>query len=186
VQFERLFPGPIERVWAYLTKPEQLRTWLADATVDLRVGGAIELRFDVDEVPARRQAGAINRGVITRYEPPHALAYTWCDAADATVDSHVTFELEKVGDQVRLVLTHRRLPARMNASFGSGWHTHLAVLQARLLGQASPPFLVLFNELMPLYAKVARNFTEESKARAVNTDQKEHGSFCCYDDPCSF
>lgn len=157
VRFERLFPGPLERVWAYLTQPAQLRTWLADAIVDLRVGGAIELRFDVDEVPARRQAGAINRGVITRYEPPHALAYTWCDAADATVDSHVTFELETVGDKVRLVLTHRRLPARMNASFGSGWHTHLAVLQARLRGQAPPPFLALFNSLMPLYKELAHN-----------------------------
>lgn len=165
VQFERLFPGPIERVWAYLTKPEQLRTWLADATIDLRVGGAIELRFDVEEVPARRQAGAINRGVVTHYEPPYTLAYTWCDAADATVDSHVTFELERVGDQVRLLLTHRRLPARMNASFGSGWHTHLAVLQARLLGEAPPAFLVLFNALLPLYGKVARNFTEKSRQR---------------------
>ena len=157
VRFERLFPGPIERVWAYLTEPDRLRIWLADSTIDLHVGGAIELRFDVDEVPARRKAGGVNRGMVTRYDPPHALAYTWCDAADATVDSQVTFELETVGVQVRLVLTHRRLPARMNASFGSGWHTHLAVLQARLLGEAPPPFLALFNEVMPTYIQAAHD-----------------------------
>ncbi len=128
------------------------------------MGGAVELRFDVDEVPARRKAGAVNRGIVTRYDLPHALAYTWCDAADATVNSQVTFELEPVGAQVRLVLTHRRLPVCANASFGAGWHTHLAVLQARLLGEAPPPFLALFHEVMPVYAQAARHFSEESTA----------------------
>lgn len=28
VRFERLLPGPIERVWDYLVKPELRRTWL--------------------------------------------------------------------------------------------------------------------------------------------------------------
>jgi uncharacterized protein YndB with AHSA1/START domain len=28
VRFERLLPGPIERVWDFLTKPEHLATWL--------------------------------------------------------------------------------------------------------------------------------------------------------------
>lgn len=161
VRFERLLPGPIERVWAYLIEPEQLRTWLADSTIDLRVDGAVELRFDVDEVPERRKAGAINRGRVTRYDPPYALAYTWCDAADVTVDSHVTFELETVGAKVRLVLTHRRLPARMNASFGSGWHTHLAILQARLQDETPPPFLALYNHVMPSYAQAAHNLSNE-------------------------
>ena len=29
VRFERLLPGPIERVWAYLTESEKRRKWLA-------------------------------------------------------------------------------------------------------------------------------------------------------------
>jgi uncharacterized protein YndB with AHSA1/START domain len=45
VRFERLLPGPIERVWDYLTKPEYMKTWLAVAKVDLRVGGTVELTF---------------------------------------------------------------------------------------------------------------------------------------------
>ncbi|MCX6047912.1 MAG: SRPBCC family protein [Chloroflexi bacterium] len=164
VRFERLLPGPIERVWAYLTERNQLRTWLADSTIDLRVGGAVELRFDLDEVPERRKAGGVNRGFVTRYEPPHAFAYTWRDAAHATVESEVTFELETVGSQVRLVLTHRRLPARANASFGAGWHTHLAVLQARLLRETPPSFLVLFNAVMPAYIQTARDLPSEETA----------------------
>lgn len=155
VRFERLLPGPIERVWAYLTQPQFLRTWLAASTMDLRVGGAVELRFDTDEVPERAQAGAIDQGIITRYEPPHALAYTWQKAKAGAVESHVTLELEAVEHNVRLVLTHRRLPSGANISFGAGWHTHLAVLQARLQGVEPPPFLPLFDTLLPIYQQIA-------------------------------
>jgi hypothetical protein len=35
VRFERLLPGPIERVWDYLTKPDLQRTWLAESTADV-------------------------------------------------------------------------------------------------------------------------------------------------------
>ncbi len=151
VRFERLLPGPIERVWAYLTEPQFLRTWLAESSMELRVGGAVELHFDTDEVPERAKAGAIDQGIITRYEPPHALAYTWQKAPDGPVTSHVTFELETVEDKVRLVLTHSRLLPTSLASFGSGWHTHLAVLQARLQALEPPPFLSYFNTVLPRY-----------------------------------
>src|SRR5690606_7556689 len=39
VRFERVLPGPIERVWACLTEPEKRRTWLAGGTMELREGG---------------------------------------------------------------------------------------------------------------------------------------------------
>jgi hypothetical protein len=77
VRFERLLPGPIERVWDHLTKPELRRTWLADAAA----------------------------GDITACQPPQSIEYELRDA------SVVRFELEPRGDQVLLVLTHRRLPA---------------------------------------------------------------------------
>jgi uncharacterized protein YndB with AHSA1/START domain len=149
-------------VWAYLTEPEFLRTWLAESSIDLRVGGAVELRFDTDEVPERAKAGAIDQGIITRYEPPHVLAYTWQKAPNGPVTSHVTFELETVGAKVRLVLTHSRLLPTALASFGSGWHTHLAVLQARLQALAPPPFLVLFNRVLPGYRQAAAAIPQEN------------------------
>jgi hypothetical protein len=34
VRFERLLPGPVERVWDYLTRPDLQRTWLAEAAVE--------------------------------------------------------------------------------------------------------------------------------------------------------
>lgn len=161
VRFERLLPGPIERVWAYLTEPQFLRTWLAESTMELRVGGAVALQFDTDEVPERAKGGAIDQGIITRYEPPHALAYTWQKAPNGPVTSHVTFELETVDHKVRLVLTHSRLLPTSLASFGAGWHTHLAVLQARLQAQAPSPFLAYFNTVLPRYRAAALKIQQE-------------------------
>jgi hypothetical protein len=45
VRFERLLPGPIERVWEYLTKPDLQRSWLAESAADIRdVTGCQPLR----------------------------------------------------------------------------------------------------------------------------------------------
>lgn len=161
VRFERLLPGPIERVWAYLTQPQFLRTWLAESTMDLRIGGAVELRFNTEEVPERAKAGAVDQGIITRYEPPHALAFTWQKAPDGPVTSHVAFELEAVADQVRLVLTHSRLQHSSLASFGAGWHTHLGVLGARLQALEPSPFLSCFNAVLPRYRAGAIQIQQE-------------------------
>ena len=51
VRLERLLPGPVERVWAYLVESDKRATWLAAGEFDLRVGGKIELIFDNDKLP---------------------------------------------------------------------------------------------------------------------------------------
>lgn len=160
IRFKRLLPGPIERVWEYLTKPDSLATWLAPGEFDPREGGQVELRFDVREAPDRAKAGTIIRGVVTRCEPPLALAYTWVDASsnrrpeeNPVPDSVVTFELEARGENVLPVLTHRRLPATLAPSFGAGWHTHLSILQARLGGEEPEAFLTVYNRMLPRYKR---------------------------------
>src|SRR4051794_36404325 len=45
LRFERRLSHPIDRVWAALTQPAGLVGWLAEADVDLREGGRIELRW---------------------------------------------------------------------------------------------------------------------------------------------
>lgn len=162
IRFERLLRGPIERVWDYLTKPEYLATWLAGGQMELRVGGQVELRFDVQEAPERAKAGAVIRGVVSRCEPPRVLAYSWVDASaerpageNPVPDSVVTFELEPRDEKVLLMLTHRRLPAGLVANFGAGWHTHLGILLARLRQEAPEPFLPVYRRLLPMYAQQA-------------------------------
>ncbi len=53
----------------------------------------------------------------------------------------MTIELTPAGERTRLVLTHERLRGRHDAgSFGPGWHSHLAALDARIAGRGVPDF----------------------------------------------
>lgn len=147
IRFERVLPGPIERLWAYLTESDKRATWLASGGMELRAGGMVELAFrNADlgpEAPPerfRRQARAVTmHGRVLRCEPPRLLIFTW--GSEAGEPSEVTFELSPRGDDVLLVLTHRRLGERTALiSVASGWHTHLAVLEGQLDRRAPQPF----------------------------------------------
>jgi uncharacterized protein YndB with AHSA1/START domain len=143
VRLERLLPGPIERVWEYLTESKKRGKWFASGPMDLRVGGTVELRFHHADLSAERIAperfkkyeGHVMSGQITACEPPRLLSYTFGDAGE------VTFELSPRGSDVLLVLTHRRLPDRKTmVSVASGWHSHLAILIDNLNGDEPRPF----------------------------------------------
>jgi len=149
VRIERLLPGPIERVWAYLTEADKRRLWLASGEMALYPGGAVELIFDHaqlsdndDPVPEKHRAYSgetRNHGRITAIDPPYLLSYTWSEHRE--LPSEVCFQLSSEGAQVRLVVTHRRLVGRDEfISVASGWHTHLDILIARLSGHAPDGF----------------------------------------------
>jgi uncharacterized protein YndB with AHSA1/START domain len=148
VRIERVLPGPIERVWEYLTDSEKRGRWLAAGPMEVRVGGRVELTFRNSDLSSHAESppdkyaeyeGASLHGRITRCEPPRLLSYTW--GGEAEDDSEVTFELSPQGEDVLLVLTHRRLRDRaMMVMVGSGWHTHLDILVDRLSGREPRPF----------------------------------------------
>ena len=156
----RLLPGPIERVWEYLTDPGKRARWFAGGPMEQRKGGKLTLKFlhkniAPDEVPPADYAEVHNKGmemegVVTRCEPPRVLAYTFGS------DSEVTFELSEQGRNVQLVLTHRSkgedLPELAN--YGSGWHTHIALLLAILEGTKAPPFWATHARLLGEYEKL--------------------------------
>ena len=153
LRFERILPASVETVWKYLTETELRQRWFMGGSIDGRVGGAIEFVFDHDQLSDKdvpmpeRYAG--NRGrrwseTIVRYEPPHAIAYTF--GSDA--DSIATFELADAGDgRTRLTLVHSGIRnADQAVNFGGGWASHLAVLQARLEGRGVPDFWALHRQ----------------------------------------
>ena len=156
VRFERLLPGPIERVWEYLTDAELRGSWFASGPLEPRVGGSVKLVFahsklaPPGEQAPERHAGAegyTTTGRVTQYEPPRLVAWTWDE-------TEVSFELEPMGDQVRLTLTHWRLPSRDELrSVSSGWHLHLAVLAERLRGEPLRPFWARIDALEREYAQ---------------------------------
>jgi uncharacterized protein YndB with AHSA1/START domain len=161
VRFERLLPGPIERVWEYLVDSEKRGTWFASGPMELRVGGTVELRFrhaelhtGAEKPPAKHAqhgAGHVSRGRVTRCEPPRLIAFTWGDE-DPT--SEVSFELSPRGERVLLTLTHRRLASRADAlDVASGWHLHLDILGDRLHGVETKRFWSVLERLESEYAE---------------------------------
>jgi uncharacterized protein YndB with AHSA1/START domain len=141
VRLERIFPGPIERVWAYLTESEKRGKWLAAGEMELRVGGRVSLLFNNDNLSADKDTPERFKSVrcptiegrVTRYEPPRLLAFTWGQEF-----GEVTFELTPKNGDVLFVVTHRGLPTREGMVLvSSGWDTHTGVL-ADILGAKEP------------------------------------------------
>lgn len=162
-RIERVLPGPIERLWSYLTDPEKRRTWFGAGPMELRVGGRVGLQFRFDELSAEKTPlDKTNEcdvgGRVTRCDPPRLLSYTWGEQQDA---SEVTFELFPRGRDVLLVITHRRLGDRGTMiSVASGWHAHLGLLADQMNGRRPRPFWSTKTQLATEYetrlADVAR------------------------------
>ena len=142
LQIERLLPGPIERVWAYLTESDLRRRWLAAGDMDPTPGSAFEFVWRNDELtqpPGERPAGASAEHRlacrIIDFQPPRKLVTSWGESGE------VSFTLEPKGGEVLLTLTHRRARDRdMLLKVSAGWHAHLDVLAARLEGEEPAPF----------------------------------------------
>lgn len=142
VRLQRLLPGPMERVWRYLTDSDLRRQWLAAGEMEEEAGTPFELTWRNDELtdpPGARPEGFDvehrMRSTITQYDPPRRLAFTWSGSGE------VSFDLEARGDEVLLTVTHRELRERnMQLMVGAGWHMHLDILAARLSGTQTVPF----------------------------------------------
>ncbi len=142
LKIQRLLPGPIERIWAYLTESDLRRQWLAAGQMEMKVGAPFEFVWRNDELtipPGRRPAGFSKesrmQGRIIELDPPRKIAFTW------EGNGEVSFELEPKGEEVLLTVIHRRLPDRKSLlGVGAGWHMHLDVLVARLTGKEPAPF----------------------------------------------
>jgi uncharacterized protein YndB with AHSA1/START domain len=160
VKMERLLPGPVERVWAYLTESKKRATWLAAGEFDLRLGGAITLQFDNENLPNDPETAAKHKakgkgkfeGKITRLEPMRVLAHTW----NMGGDTEVTYELTPRGKDVLLTVVHRRLASReLVRGVMGGWDVHTGILADILNGVAPRPFWKTHGELESLYAERA-------------------------------
>ena len=142
LKIQRLLPGPIERVWAYLTDSDMRRKWLAAGKMEMKVGSPFEFVWRNDELtnpPGKRPDGYGEehrmQSRITELDPPRKISFTWQDSGD------VTIELAQEGKDVLLTLIHRRLPNRSTMlGVSAGWHIHLDVLTARARGEEPGPF----------------------------------------------
>jgi uncharacterized protein YndB with AHSA1/START domain len=126
IRFERRLHHPVERVWAALTEPEQLKQWLAAAEIDPRPNGNYTLHFD--------NTKEVLPGRVIRYEPPHLFEHTFGDDSNGVV----RWELSADGDGCLLNLSHTVYATDEMANFLAGWHTHLELLESVLQGDLQP------------------------------------------------
>ena len=140
LKIQRLLPGPIERVWSYLTESELRRRWLAAGDMEMKLGADFEFVWrndDLSEGTSHRPEGFPEEmrmtSRITELDPPRKISFTWMDSGD------VTFALEPKGKDVQLTITHRRLPNRDTLlKVSAGWHQHLEYLDAQANNEPVP------------------------------------------------
>jgi uncharacterized protein YndB with AHSA1/START domain len=148
IRLERVLDASPETVWRYLTEAELRQQWFMGGT-DATPGGEFELLNDHDnlsddDVPypesyAPYKGKAWNERVL-RFEPPRLLETTFQGGKNGTV----RFELVPEGERTRLVLTHSGIESGTGAQdFGSGWNSHMTVLQERLAGRGVRDFWAL-------------------------------------------
>ena len=148
IRLERVLDAPVDKVWRYLTEAELRQQWFMGGT-DASGVGEFELLVDhdklsTDTVPYPESyecfKGAIWTEKVTRFDPPRLLETTFQGGKNGTV----TYELIPHGDRTRLVLTHSGIVSGTGAQdFGSGWNSHLTVLQERLAGRGVRDFWAL-------------------------------------------
>ena len=153
IRIQRLLPGPIERVWAYLVDGELRRQWLAAGKMEPVEGAPFELVWRNDELtgpqgnrPDDMPEEHRMQSRVIEADEPRKLVIAWNNTGN------VTFELEPHGEGVLLTLTHGGFQTR-SALIGhsAGWHAHLDVLEALAFEREPEPFWTRWQALRGEY-----------------------------------
>ncbi|MEJ3658730.1 SRPBCC family protein [Actinomycetes bacterium KLBMP 9759] len=121
VRFRRTFRHPVERVWAALVEPEDLRHWFPSrVTMERVVGGRIEFSDDPNIPDAAS-------GTVLAFDPPRRLAYTWRN-------DELIFELAPSETGCVLTFVHVLGAENAAALTAAGWQVCLAELDKHVEG----------------------------------------------------
>ena len=131
IERELILAVPPERVWAALTRADQLSAWFGtQATIDLRPGGEVIFTWDGSTTPR-----GINRGVIEVLEPPNRLVFRWQSSQHDVPMTRVEFTLEPHAEGTRLRIVESgfaalppELRGDVHESNVRGWQRELAEL----------------------------------------------------------
>lgn len=121
----RRIKAPPARVWAAITRPEQMLQWWGpdagptlDVVADVRPGGRFSVVFRLLDGQEHNPTG-VYREVV----PEQKLVFTWDLPGAPEPETLVTFRLRPIEDgATELTLTHERLPdAAARDSHERGW-----------------------------------------------------------------
>lgn len=117
-----------DRVFALFTDAEQLVKWWPDAaSFEPRLGGKVELVFE--------GRGEVS-GEVTRFDPPHALGFTWVRGVAPDIVTRVDVSIAEAGEgRCRVELVHsgfEAVPEEQRAEWmaihDAGWKHFLGCL----------------------------------------------------------
>jgi len=121
------------RVFRALTEKAELEAWFVkEATIDLRVGGALRLVWDPESV----------EGTFIEVDPPRRVVFTWDERPAVAGVTTSAFTLTAEGDGTRLHLIHSGFGAgeawdRLFDGVNSGWDDELENLRTYLVEGAA-------------------------------------------------
>ncbi len=129
IALDRVYPHPIETVWAAVTNTDALATWLMDNDFAPHLGHRFTLRGR--PVPGWRGWAACE---VLLFEPPRRMVWSW-QGWDEGAPSEVVFELDPVASGTQLRLHHRgQIESTTIELLRSGWPGKLAALGEALGG----------------------------------------------------
>jgi uncharacterized protein YndB with AHSA1/START domain len=138
VTLVRRIKAPPARVWAAITRPEQMLQWWGPdagptlkAEADVRPGGRFSIVFRLLNGDEHNPTG-VYREVV----PEKTLVFTWEWPGMPERESLVTFRLAPIDGGVELTLIHEQLPEDARESHEQGWNGLLDKLVA-FLGDAA-------------------------------------------------
>lgn len=120
-----------ERLWQAITDPETRRKYQFGNAVesDWTPGSPVRMTNPVAE-------GPLGDGEVLEIEPPHRLVHSlialWGDDVKSEGYSRVTWEIERVADSCRLIVTHDQLREGANNQLYGGWPMILSGLKTWL------------------------------------------------------
>ncbi|MFG3583074.1 SRPBCC family protein [Streptomyces sp. NPDC047990] len=125
VRFSRTYDHPVDRVWRFVTDPEELAGWFPSrAEIELTPGGTIRFSGDPNTPDST--------GRVLAVDPPRHLSFAWGG-------DELHFDLEALdGKRTHLTLTDVLAAEDTAARNGAGWEVCLATLDARARGEHSP------------------------------------------------
>jgi uncharacterized protein YndB with AHSA1/START domain len=122
VRISRTYDHPVDRVWQFVTDPDELAQWFPSrAEIDLRPGGTVKFSGDPN-MPE-------STGRVIAVDAPRHLSFEWGG-------DELHFDLEEVEEKrTRFTLTNILSAENTAARNGAGWEVCLAALDAKVHGE---------------------------------------------------
>jgi len=155
LRFVRDLPGPIDRVWEYLTDPVKRALWFCDGTMSETPGDSFVMAFNHDRLshePLPKRYAAMQGGIemgarLVEIDPPHLLVFEGVDE-----DQQTRIELTEQGGRVQLLLIQSPTSDISELrDTAAGWHAHLGLLIDHISGRGPRGFWTDHEEAAEYY-----------------------------------